>query len=984
MGIMKLRLLIFSLLCFIAARADVVDNQIVKTNLTVRGSGVINNLQLNGTTVYGGAGSNDLSAGALYVLGLRGSNGQGVSVYPTAHTVNSIADLMATPTTLTTTNATVSVRGYYAAGDGGGGTFYYAPFSATNRGMIFQAGSASFVWKRVWGGEAINVRWFGAKGDGVTDDTAAVQAAIDFAESPSYGPGSDGANENTAPVEFVAGEYVLSQIVVNKLSELRGIAGQKSDINNGTVIKQKAGFVGPLISVTPAGSAWSFRKPYLHDFALLGQAEQNATNHVAITAATSRLSFSVATNSLPEYNAAALTWPFFGHCFFYGPADGGTRRYMGSGWVQSIDYTNGTVTLRGQTDWYATPLTNGLSLGTNMAVIFSPLRTNGTWVGYSGAYAPAGNAAIWIEGSGNSRIENVNIEKFHCGIVTAANTAFIPLANFFIGRSQFFNLGAYRSGLNSDAMVSVGYLQGFYRTDYALPTATLAVTNTLYRRTAFNLFNPGYADDYSQVTFDSALVNHFQAISTDVQLSDGLNDNATVGAIWLDGINSMTNAFRYSGKTIRSPFLTSPSTEGSFVLNTTNATYVLRSTSSAFANATFDVLSVHGVYPYLNNDTNASPAPKFGFGFILPSASYVNIGVLDDIQGITTIKSGAGRVNWGAVRNEVTSASDADGNWYFPSSTSIAYAPATTELFRINSTGVALGYSTMTDTPLAITGSASGAPWVSFTRSSGANQTYSFRGADNIFRLYDDTAAVNALYVVSTASGRQLYIGSGAGSATPAANADLLAERGSGSNVAGSPLALVGDYSTGNANASVAVRLRYGVAGSSGSTLQSLADGLVLEGDGDVTIPTTGSTLTLGGRLELGHATDTTLARSAAGVVTIEGVTIAERPTTTALTYSGTNVTLTATSHVLHGSTLTLTNNCLLTITSSDGASGGITIVPDSSTSYTVYLASGIKLLGGGSSFVVTNSASETVNLEWKQTLRGGSSVILANRAVYP
>lgn len=145
-----------------------------------------------------------------------------------------------------------------------------------------------------------------------------------------------------------------------------------------------------------------------------------------------------------------------------------------------------------------------------------------------------------------------------------------------------------------------------------------------------------------------------------------------------------------------------------------------------------------------------------------------------------------------------------------------------------------------------------------------------------------------------------------------------------------------------------------------------------------------GGSVEVAGSIELGHASDTTLARSAAGVVTIEGVTVAERPTTTALTYSGTNVTLTATSHVLHGNTLTLTNNCLLTITSSDGASGGVTIVPHASTSYTVYLDSAIKLLGGGSSFVVTNSASETVNLEWKQTLRGGSSVILANKAVYP
>lgn len=159
------------------------------------------------------------------------------------------------------------------------------------------------------------------------------------------------------------------------------------------------------------------------------------------------------------------------------------------------------------------------------------------------------------------------------------------------------------------------------------------------------------------------------------------------------------------------------------------------------------------------------------------------------------------------------------------------------------------------------------------------------------------------------------------------------------------------------------------------------------EAGSNVTIQNTASVagaLTASSTIELGHASDTTLARSAAGVVTIEGVTVAERPTTTALTYSGTNVTLTATSQVLHGNTLTLTNNCLLTITSSDGASGGITIVPHASTSYTVYLDSAIKLLGGGSSFVVTNSASETVNLEWKQTLRGGSSVVLANKAVYP
>lgn len=91
--------------------------------------------------------------------------------------VDTIAALKA----LTTTYATVEVLGYYAAGDGGGGLFYWdaASAAADNAGTIIQPSAlpATGRWKRLFS-EFLNVMWFGAKGDGATDDAPAFNAAI--------------------------------------------------------------------------------------------------------------------------------------------------------------------------------------------------------------------------------------------------------------------------------------------------------------------------------------------------------------------------------------------------------------------------------------------------------------------------------------------------------------------------------------------------------------------------------------------------------------------------------------------------------------------------------------------------------------------------------------------------------------------------------------------------------------------------------------
>ncbi|WP_118952822.1 glycosyl hydrolase family 28-related protein [Taibaiella helva] len=95
-------------------------------------------------------------------------------------TVTNIAALTATAPS---GNETAIVLGYYEAGDGGGGTFYWDALSAEDPdlGTIFQlnASSAPGRWKRLYA-PPLNVKWFGAKGDGIADDTAAIHAAINY------------------------------------------------------------------------------------------------------------------------------------------------------------------------------------------------------------------------------------------------------------------------------------------------------------------------------------------------------------------------------------------------------------------------------------------------------------------------------------------------------------------------------------------------------------------------------------------------------------------------------------------------------------------------------------------------------------------------------------------------------------------------------------------------------------------------------------
>lgn len=96
--------------------------------------------------------------------------------------VKTIADLKAIAVAALGDKQQALVAGYYAPGDGGGGQFYYDPAAgdADNGGTVIAPTSGSGRWLRAYSG-AVDVRWFGAKGDGATDDSDAFIAAMSAA-----------------------------------------------------------------------------------------------------------------------------------------------------------------------------------------------------------------------------------------------------------------------------------------------------------------------------------------------------------------------------------------------------------------------------------------------------------------------------------------------------------------------------------------------------------------------------------------------------------------------------------------------------------------------------------------------------------------------------------------------------------------------------------------------------------------------------------
>lgn len=119
-----------------------------------------------------------------------------------AYTVETVDDLVDVPSGYTTAIVKDIDRG---------GTFIWSSTGAANGGTVF-AGSSGY-WVRQYSG-AVNVKWFGAKGDGVTDDTAAINSAFQYSKNIIF---------DNAKTYKVTGS-------------LNTIGGQSIDLNHSTIL----------------------------------------------------------------------------------------------------------------------------------------------------------------------------------------------------------------------------------------------------------------------------------------------------------------------------------------------------------------------------------------------------------------------------------------------------------------------------------------------------------------------------------------------------------------------------------------------------------------------------------------------------------------------------------------------------------------------------------------------------------------------------
>lgn len=206
----------------------------------------------------------------------------GVTTAVTAvNTFTNMAALRANTTTYAATT-TVAVNGYYTISDDGEGYFIFASTDTTSsdNGGTTVVDAIGQRWYRQTNGVAWSVKWFGAKGDGSTDDTARLQVAC------------TAINAVGGTLYFPAGKYLItgSGIKIDKsamslLTDITRVNIKGAGMGNTVLSYTGTGACFTYLGSTSGSGAGASGFFTMSDMQIIGSSTSNGSVGISVTLA---------------------------------------------------------------------------------------------------------------------------------------------------------------------------------------------------------------------------------------------------------------------------------------------------------------------------------------------------------------------------------------------------------------------------------------------------------------------------------------------------------------------------------------------------------------------------------------------------------------------------------------------------------------------------------------------------------------------------